>query len=274
MERARVSPTTGFGSREPAETLSTTGKQTALAYPPVISYYYEGGYFLFGVAVPEGAVIPMELFGPGPFRDSVAIGVNLKQPGIAIGDEIRVDWLAMDGSVSFNSQPVRVTTVDGFQHIGIPGSEVIKFEGKTTEVIYVHLPQAGGATPSPAKYVYVAPALGSEPALQVEGVVDGVLDTSAYPDGIKVTIAPIENMRSYNAMQILWYLEPGNLLECQRRMTVDPQQEMVFIIDPVVYQPHVGKRVRLNYVIYPGAHMKHHFVLTAPPATEVHFDLI
>ena len=282
MEQARTPSTSAFGYWElgqvnPELTVKPADNRAVAALEaPLIIYYYatDNKYFEFGTTVPEGAVIPMEMFDPGsPFRHSVATWVNPQAPEILIGDQVRVDWTPLDGSAPFQSQPVTVTSKDSFLQVAIEDSVIAGFEGKTVEVVFIHLPQAGGAIPSPSRFVYVAPALGSKPLLQVEGVVDGVLDTSAYPDGIEVSIGPIENMRSYNAMEIIWTVEPDHWVERQRRMTVYPQQTMGFLVDPVVYQSHVGKRVTVQYRIYLGARMSPNFYWNPGGSTELSFEL-
>ncbi|MFP3541441.1 hypothetical protein, partial [Pseudomonas sp. SIMBA_044] len=71
----------------------------------------------------------------------------------------------------------------------------------------------------------------------------------------------IENMHRYNALEITWsqdddVMGDDILIDAQRRMTVYPDQAMEFVIPPIVYQPHVGKRVLVKYTINLGAGMK------------------
>ncbi|MCF4996088.1 hypothetical protein GIW70_22615 [Pseudomonas syringae] len=244
---------------------------------PLIHYYYavEDKYFGFGATEPEGVVIPMEIFEPGsPFRNAVTAWVDPQPAEIALGDEIRVDWTPLDGSAPFQSLPMAVDSKEHFILVGIPDAVISGFEGKTVEVIFVHLPQSGGARPSRSRFVYVAPALGSKPPLEVEGVVNGVLQASAFPDGIKVSVAPIANMRAYNAMEILWIHEPDHWVERQRRITVSAQKTTEFSVDPAVYQSHVGRRVTVLYRLYLGARLSPNFYWNPGAVGEVSFEII
>jgi hypothetical protein len=265
MENTRASSTDGFGILAPEPfhpeltRTSVDNQNPAALQRPLIMYYRksEDKYFGFG-ASPDAVIIPREVIGEVTYRDSITTWISLSPSEVQIGDEMRVDWTPMDGSPVFRSEPRQVDSNEGFMRVAIPDDVLIGFEGKRVEVIYVHLPQAGGAVPSPSQYVYVAPELGDKPYVQVEGVVDGVLDTSAHPNGVEVSIGPIENMRDYNAMEVLWSIDGYNR-ERLRGMTVNPQEVMSFHVDPAVYKPHVGKRVTVAYQIYLGAELSSHF---------------
>jgi hypothetical protein len=145
-----------------------TAKATALQ-APLIAYFYskDNRYFEFGKTEPEGAVIPLEIIGPGsPFIDSTFALLNPSSPQIAIGDKLRVEWLALDGTPSFQSADVVVNSKDYWIPIAIPDSELKRLESLEVEVIFFHLPQAGGAKPSPARKVFIAPELGRKPMLE------------------------------------------------------------------------------------------------------------
>jgi hypothetical protein len=116
--------------------------------------------------------------------------------------------------------------------------------------------------------------LGRKPVLQVEGVVNGTLDAAAFPDGITVSLAPIENLRACYGIEILWTQSPDHWVERQRRLAVNPKQTMAFHIAPEVYQAHVGRRVTVQYVIYLGARLSPNFYWNPGVVTEVSFDVI
>lgn len=256
--------------------MALTAKATALQ-APLIAYFYskENRYFEFGKTEPEGAVIPLEIIGPGsPFIDSTYALLNPSSPQISIGDKLRVEWLPLDGSPPFQSADVVVNSTDEWIPITIPDSEIKRLEGLDVEVVFFHLPQSGGAKPSPAQKVFVAPELGRKPVLQVEGVVNGTLDAAAFPDGITVSLQPIENLRACYGIEILWTQSPDHWVERQRRLAVNPKQMMAFHIAPEVYQAHVGRRVTVRYVIYLGARLSPNFYWNPGVVTEVSFEVI
>jgi hypothetical protein len=251
-------------------------KATALQ-APLIAYFYskDNRYFEFGKTEPEGAVIPLEIIGPGsPFIDSTFALVDPSSPQIAIGDKLRVEWLALDGTPSFQSADVVVNSKDYWIPIAIPDSELKRLESLEVEVFFFHLPQSGGAKPSPARKVFIAPELGRKPMLEVQGVVNGTLEAAAFADGITVCLAPIENLRACYGIEILWTQSPDHWVERQRRLAVNPKQTMAFHIAPEVYQAHVGRRVMVRYVIYLGARLSPNFYWNPGVITEVNFDVI
>ncbi|SMQ28620.1 hypothetical protein SAMN04488483_4444 [Pseudomonas helmanticensis] len=261
----------GF-STETALTATATALQ-----PPLIAYFYlkENRYFEFGKSEPEGAVIPLEIIGPGsPFSNSTYAMLDPSAPQISIGDMLRVEWLPMNGSPSFQSADVVVYSKDYWIPIAIPDSELKRLEGLDVEVTFFHLPQAGGAKPSPAQKVFVAPELGRKPVLKVEGVVNEMLEAAAFPDGITVRLAPIENLRACYGIEILWTQSPDHWVERQRRLAVNPKQTMAFHIAPEVYQPHVGHSVTVKYFIYLGARLSPNFFWNPGVITEVSFKVI
>jgi hypothetical protein len=253
-----------------------TAKATALQ-APLIAYFYskENRYFEFGKTEPEGAVIPLEIIGSGsPFTHSTFTLLNPSSPQISIGDKLRVEWLPLDGSPPFQSADVVVNSKDDWIPIAIPDSELKRLEGLDVEVVFFLLPQSGGAKPSPAQKVFVAPELGRKPVLQVEGVVNGTLDAAAFPDGITVSLQPIENLRACYGIEILWTQSPDHWVERQRRLAVNPKQTTAFHIAPEVYQAHVGRRVTVQYVIYLGARLSPNFYWNPGVVTEVSFEVI
>lgn len=253
-----------------------TAKATALQ-APLIAYFYlkENRYLEFGKTEPEGAVIPLEIIGPGsPFIDSTYALVDPSSPQILIGDTLRAEWLALDGTPSFQSADVVVNSKDYWIPIAIPDNELKRLEGLEVAVNFFHLPQAGGAKPSPAQKVFVAPELGRKPVLEVEGVENGVLEASAFPEGISVNLQPIENLRACYGVEILWTQSPDHWVERQRRLAVNPKQTMAFHIAPEVYQAHVGRRVTVRYVIYLGARLSPNFYWNPGVVTEVSFEVI
>ncbi len=257
--------------------LSTETPLTATAttlQPPLIAYFYlkENRYFEFGKTEPEGAVIPLEIIGPGsPFSNSTYAMLDPSSPQILIGEKLRVEWLPLDGSPPFQSADVVVDSKDYWIPIAIPDSELKRLQGLDVEVTFFHLPQAGGAKPSPAQKVFVAPDLGRKPVLKVEGVVNEMLEAAAFPDGITVSLAPIENLRACYGIEILWTQSPDHWVERQRRLAVNPKQTMTFHIAPEVYQMHGGRRVTVQYVIYLGARLSPNFYWNPGEITKVSF---
>jgi hypothetical protein len=261
----------GFSTETPL-----TAQATALQ-APLIAYFYskENRYFEFGKTEPEGAVIPLEIIGPGsPFIASTYALADPSSPQILIGDKLRAEWLALDGTPSFQSADVVVNSKDYWIPIAIPDNELKRLEGLEVEVVFFHLPQAGGAKPSPAQKVFVAPELGRKPVLQVEGVVNGTLEAAAFPDGITVRLAPIENLRACYGIEILWTQSLDHWVERQRRLAVNPKQTMAFHIAPEVYQRYVGRRVTVQYVIYLGARLSPNFYWNPGVVTAVSFEVI
>lgn len=264
---------TGSGiSTETALTVKATALQ-----PPLIAYFHSkpNHYLAFGTTEPEGAVIPLEIIGPGsPFINSTYTLLDPSSPQILIGDKLRVEWLPLDGSPSFQSADVVVDSKDYWIPIAIPDSALKRLVGLDVEVTFFHLPQAGGAKPSPAQKVFVAPELGRKSVLEVEGVVNGVLEAATYPDGVTVSLRPIENLRACYGIEVLWTQAPDHWVERQRRLAVNPKQTMAFHIAPEVYQAHVGRRVTVQYVIYLGARLSANFYWDPGAVTEVSFDVI
>jgi hypothetical protein len=279
MENTNAPSTDGFGFFAPEQinpelTLKSADDQSSAALrPPLIVCHHkiDDRYFEFGTLMDNMLIIPREIIGVHPFRDSITTWISLSSSEVQIGDQMRVDWTPMDGSPEFRSEPETVASNEGYMRVAIPDSELIRFEGKRVEVIYVHLPKQGGAEPSPSRYVHVAPALGDKPYVKVKAVVDGVLDTSAYPNGVEVSIGPIEKMCDYNAIEVVWTVD-GYCPERLRGMTVNPQQAMSFHIDPVVYKPYVGKRVTVYYLIHLGAGLNSYFIWTVSSGA-VSFEL-
>lgn len=265
----------GIGSDISAGT-ALKSKATALT-TPLITYFYstENKYFVFGHTEPQGVVIPMEIMGPGsPFRESTFTLADPSSPEIAVGDNVRVEWLPLDGAPSFQSPQYPVQNKEQYISVPVPDSEIQRLAGRTVEVVFYHLPQAGGARPSPSKRVYVAPELGLKPALEVEGVANGVLKAADFPDGITVSLLPIENMLACYGVEVLWSQPPDFWVERQRRLAINPKQEMKFHILPSVYQPHVGHRVTVKYFIYLGARLSPNFFWNTGSATEVSFEVV
>lgn len=255
----------------------TSGKSVrAGLFPPKVIYLYEEEYFSFGVTAPEGVVIAQEIIGHPFFRNAITVFIDTDVPEIEVGDTVRAVWtvLSADDFYEYRSDPVRVESKQEGVLITLPDTEAVKFVGKKSEIVYFHMPQAGGVTPSLGTLVYVAPSLGPKPILKVMGVVDGVLDTKAHPDGIKVIIDPIANMHRYNALEIRWTQDSGIWVDSQHKMTVYPDQSMEFTIPPVVYQPHVGKHVLVRYFIFLGANMSPNLRWSASTLTYAEFDLI
>ena len=249
-------------------------RRTTALVAPLISYFYSTGYFAFGHTEPEGVVIPLEIIGSGsPFRDSTCALVDPSPEQIAIGDNVHVEWTPQDGTPAFQSPPYSVQSKDQYIPIAIPDRDLERFAGRTVLVTFFHLPQSGGATPSPSRLVYVARELGNKPVLEVEGVVDGVMKASAFPDGLKVGVRPIKNMLACYGVEVLWAQAPDYWVERQRHLAVNPQQAMNFHIAPSVYQPHAGRRVTVKYFIYLGARLSPNFFWSTGAATEVSFEV-
>lgn len=255
----------------------TSGKSVqASLLPPTVTCLYEDRSFSFGVTAPEGAVIPQEIIGDPLFRDAITVLIETDIPAIKVDDSVRAIWtvLSAEDFYEYQSDPVLVESKDEDVLITLPDTEAVKFVGKKSEIVYLHMPLEGEATFSLGSLVYVAPSLGPKPILKVMGVVDGVLDTTAHPDGIKVIIDPIANMHRYNALEIRWTQDSGIWVDSQHKMTVYPDQSMAFTIPPVVYQPHVGKHVLVRYFIFLGAEMSPNLRWAASSQTYAEFDLI
>lgn len=242
-----------------ASSFTDVARAESLSAPAVVCFYKAiNDYIFFDTTQPEGQVIPMEALDfPtfGPF----ATYISTTDPDIVTGDKMWVEWIATDGSAFFQSLPMEVIKGEPLL-VPVPVEEIVKFEAKHTLVTYFHLSAEGGKGPSPSTSVFVAPALGQKPTIQVEGVVDGVLDTVAHPDGIVITITSIENMRNFNGIEVLWKQLQDHWVDRQRVMTVDPGKSTVFVIQPAVYSKHVGQQVRVSYHIYLGAKLRPHFL--------------
>lgn len=269
-------PIEHVGTAIKRETRTSSKSVQAGLFPPAVLYLYDDRLFSFGITAPEGAVIAQEMIGHSFFRNAIKVLIETDVPEIEVGDTVRAVWtvLSADDFYEYRSDPVRVESKQEGLLITLPDTEAVKFVGKKSEIVYFHMPQAGGATPSLGTLVYVAPSLGPKPILKVMGVVDGVLDTKAHPDGIKVIIDPIANMRRYNALEIRWTQDSGIWVDSQHKMTVYPDQSMEFTIPPVVYQPHVGKHVLVRYFIFLGANMSPNLRWSASTLTYAEFDLI
>lgn len=269
-------PSENAGTAIKRETRTSSKSVQAGLFPPAVLYLYDDRLFSFGITAPEGAVIAQEMIGHSFFRNAIKVLIETDVPEIEVGDEVQAVWtvLSADDFYEYRSDPVRVESKQEGLLITLPDTEAVKFVGKKSEIVYFHMPQAGGATPSLGTLVYVAPSLGPKPILKVMGVVDGVLDTKAHPDGIKVIIDPIANMRRYNALEIRWTQDSGIWVDSQHKMTVYPDQSMEFTIPPVVYQPHVGKRVLVQYFIFLGANMSPNLRWSASTLTQAEFNLI
>ena len=269
-------PSEHVGTAIKRETRTSSKSVQAGLFPPAVLYLYDDRLFSFGITAPEGAVIAQEMIGHSFFRNAIKVLIETDVPEIEVGDEVQAVWtvLSAEDFYEYRSDPVRVDSKNKDVLITLPDTEAVKFVGKKSEIVYFHMPQAGGVTPSLGTLVYVAPSLGPKPILKVMGVVDGVLDTKAHPDGIKVIIDPIANMHRYNALEIRWTQDSGIWVDSQHRMTVYPDQSMAFTIPPVVYQPHVGKRVLVQYFIFLGANMSPNLRWSASTLTQAEFNLI
>lgn len=269
-------PSENVGTAINRETRTSGKSVQAGLFPPAVLYLYDDRLFSFGITAPEGAVIPQEMIGHSFFRNAIKVLIETDVPEIEVGDEVQAVWtvLSAEDFYEYRSDPVRVDSKNKDVLITLPDTEAVKFVGKKSEIVYFHMPQAGGVTPSLRTLVYVAPSLGPKPILKVMGVVDGVLDTKAHPDGIKVIIDPIANMHRYNALEIRWTQDSGIWVDSQHKMTVYPDQSMEFTIPPVVYQPHVGKHVLVRYFIFLGANMSPNLRWSASTLTYAEFDLI
>ena len=269
-------PSEHVGTAIKRETRTSSKSVQAGLFPPAVLYLYDDRLFSFGITAPEGAVIAQEMIGHSFFRNAIKVLIETDVPEIEVGDEVQAVWtvLSAEDFYEYRSDPVRVDSKNKDVLITLPDTEAVKFVGKKSEIVYFHMPQAGGVTPSLGTLVYVAPSLGPKPILKVMGVVDGVLDTKAHPDGIKVIIDPIANMHRYNALEIRWTQDSGIWVDSQHKMTVYPDQSMEFTIPPVVYQPHVGKHVLVRYFIFLGANMSPNLRWSASTLTYAEFDLI
>ena len=269
-------PSEHVGTAIKRETRTSSKSVQAGLFPPAVLYLYDDRLFSFGITAPEGAVIAQEMIGHSFFRNAIKVLIETDVPEIEVGDEVQAVWtvLSAEDFYEYRSDPVRVDSKNKDVLITLPDTEAVKFVGKKSEIVYFHMPQAGGVTPSLGRLVYVAPSLGPKPILKVMGVVDGVLDTTAHPDGIKVIIDPIANMHRYNALEIRWTQDSGIWVDSQHKMTVYPDQSVEFTIPPVVYQPHVGKRVLVQYFIFLGANMSPNLRWSASTLTQAEFNLI
>jgi hypothetical protein len=172
------------------------------------------------------------------------------------GATIQVRWMATDGAAQYVSDPIPVSEPGNVEFVVIPGNEIKKFSAKKVHITYA-LNLHGTVVISPVLEINVAPLLIYKAAV-IEGLVDGVLNISDYPNGLNATVPAIENLREYNAVTLSWTVRNDPYLIFQHSQTLTaskPDEDFLFKIPPHAYSPYSGFPCDLHYSIWLGAEM-------------------
>lgn len=195
-----------------------------------------------------GVVMPMEAVKD--LRTFVLINTRKSDEGA----RVVVRWAALDGSVAHDLVPVPVLSPGNDQLIDISATEIERFSGKKVKVSYI-IALNDNETLSPALEAEVAPELKYQPAV-VEGLIDNLLQTSDYPNGLTTTIPAIENLREYNALSLVWTVTINSERIFQHVETVPatrPTEPFKFMIPPHAYIPYKEYTCSVQYIIWLGA---------------------
>lgn len=257
MNNTAAGGTDGFSERH----FGTSPLRSGLTGAPFIGCESQSGLFHFIPGLdPWGCVVPMEVFTGAPiFVDSLRVVVAVNDREFQIGDQVRVQWAAFGGSGgNYQSQPQSVQSFMPL-HFVVPDDTARQFEGDRVEVIFV-IERGGGAIPSASLLMTFAPALIQTGPVSIEGVSEGVLEIDPHPDGVVLTIPRIENLRTNNAIEMLWISsakggQGGAWRDYQRKLTVNPDSPLKFRIEPSVYQKHRGETVQLRCSLFLGSGM-------------------
>ncbi|WP_447788072.1 hypothetical protein [Pseudomonas farris] len=245
--------TVGFFSEKPKESLPPNSNVTGTTIdPPVLGYlaFYTNLLQLFWGSEKWGVVLPMEI------AQNLPVIMPISTRTSDAGAMIQVRWSAIDGSVEYVSPPTPISKPGNVELIAIPTSEIEKFSAKTASISYA-LIQHDNETISTKLKITVAPQLIYKKAI-IEGLVDGVLNTSDYPNGLKTTIPPIKNLRKHNAISLYWTVEYDSHVLFQHSETVcatKPNEDFLFNIPTHAYAPYGGYNCKLQYYIWLGAEM-------------------
>lgn len=242
----------GFSAHQ--ELLPPSGRSTAPTQreAPVLGYkeFYTGALRLFWGSEKWGVVLPMEVAENLP----VIIPVSTRKSDA--GATLQVRWVATDGAAQYVSGPIPVSEPGNVEFVVIPGNEIKKFSGKTVHITY-GLNLHDNEVVSPVLEINVAPLLIYKEAI-IEGLVDGVLNISDYPNGLNATIPAIENLSEYNAVSLFWTVTYDTHLIFQHSQTLTaskPSEDFLFKIPPHAYSPYPGFQCELQYYIWLGAEM-------------------
>lgn len=255
MNNTAAGGTVGFSEKHfGTERAELTGR-------PYIGCESQSGLFHFIPSLePWGCVVPMEIFDGKPiFINSLRVFVPVNDWDFQIGDQVRVQWLALDGSGgSYQSQPQPVLSFTSL-HFDISDDIARQFEGDRVEVIFV-IERGDNAIPSASLFMTFAPALIQTGPVSIEGVSGGFLEINQHPDGVILTIPRIENLRTNNAIEMFWKSsadggQGGAWRDYQRKLTVKPDLPTRFRIEPSVYEEHRGESVHLLCSLFLGSGM-------------------
>lgn len=255
MNNTAAGGTVGFSEKHfGTERAELTGK-------PYVGCESQSGLFHFIPSLdPWECVVPMEIFTGAPiFVDSLRVVVVVNDREFQIGDQVRVQWLALGGSGgSYQSQPQPALSFTSL-HFDIPDDIARQFEGDRLEVIFV-IERGDNAIPSASLFMTFAPALIQTGPVSIEGVSEGFLEINQHPDGVILTIPRIENLRTNNAIEMFWKSsadggQGGAWRDYQRKLTVKPDLPTRFRIEPSVYEEHRGESVHLLCSLFLGSGM-------------------
>jgi len=167
-------------------------------------------------------------------------------------DLIRVEWTAQDDSRKYVSDRQEVRCIEQPLRFLLPEIEVRKFEGVLSDVRCVRERRNAPDAPSSSKGVLAAQLFKSSGNNIVEGVVDGVLDAKAYPNGLKVTTLTVSNPAPRSHMVVQW--RHSNQLQNQQIIDADlSESTYTFIIAPEFYQAASGTEITAQFGVLQGS---------------------
>lgn len=220
---------------------------------PILGYraFFTGEIRLFWGSEKWGVVIPEEA------ADSPII-MPISTRKSDAGASIQITWRAIEDPTEYTSELIPISEPGNVEFVPIPEQEIRRFSDKTVNVTY-QIALNDKVEISPTLKIAVAPKLIYQPAI-IQGVVNGELNVSDYPDGLKITIPPITNYREYNALQITWrVLNPDtNERAVWFSKTVrlsNPDKNYIFTLTPDNYFDYPGHPAFFQWYIWVGAEM-------------------
>jgi len=171
-------------------------------------------------------------------------------------DFIRIEWTPRDGSKPYVSARQEVRCIEQPLRFLLPEIEVRKFEGVLTDVRCVRERRNVPDAFSPPKGVLAAPHFESSGNNSVEGVIDGVLDAKAYPNGLKVTTQTVSNPAPRSHVVVQWRHSNQLQHQHQHQQIIDadlPESTYTFFIAPEFYQAASGTEISAQLAVLSGS---------------------
>lgn len=165
---------------------------------------------------------------------------------IISSDVLRVEWTARDGSRKYVSQKLEVRCIEQPLRFLLPENEVKNFEGVLADIVCVRERKNESDTPSSSRGLFVSPLFKESGSKSVEGVIDGVLDPSAYPEGLYVTTQVLSNLAPGTKVVIQWS-HPQQSSHTQILAANLPESDYRFFIDASLYQGASGTSISVGF---------------------------